>query len=122
MLVMVADDDPTTCTLVATILKRAGHTTVIAQDAMQVVMLAKKHRPDVIVLDVQMPAGTGTGALEKLRTNAITSDTPVVVLSGTTDKQLIDQLLQMGASEFLAKPVDPESLLSAIERATSGVD
>ena len=117
MVVLVADDDPTTRTLVATILKRAGHTPVLAQDALQTIAMAKQHNPDVIVLDVQMPAGTGATALHNLKASVMTSHVPVIVLSGVADREKIEKLLAMGAAEYLSKPVDPESLLSALERA-----
>lgn len=119
MIVLVADDDATTRTLVATILKRAGHTPVMAQDAMQVISMAQKHHPDVIVLDVQMPAGTGVTALQNLKTAVVTSHVPVVVLSGVADREKVQQLLDLGAADYLAKPVDPDSLLGAIDRATA---
>lgn len=119
MIVLIADDDVTTCTLVATILKRAGHTAIIAHDAMQVFMLAKKHKPDVVVLDVQMPGGTGVGALQKLKSSVLTTHVPVVILSGVADRQKVQQLLDLGASDYLSKPVDPESLLGALDRAVA---
>jgi DNA-binding response OmpR family regulator len=118
MLVLVADDDPTTCALVATILKRAGHDALVAHDAVQVAWMVKQHRPDMLVLDLQMPGGTGVTALQRLKQSILTSAIPVVVLSGTTDQAAIDRVLAMGADEFLHKPVDGESLIAAVERAS----
>jgi CheY-like chemotaxis protein len=46
----------------------------------------------------------------------MTSHVPVIVLSGVADKEKIEKLLAMGAAEYLSKPVDPESLLGALER------
>jgi CheY-like chemotaxis protein len=119
MVVLVADDDVTTCTLVGTILRHAGHTPVLAQDATQAMMLIKKHQPDVVVLDVQMPGGTGLAVLQNLRASVRTSHVPVIMLSGVADREKVQQLLDLGATEFLSKPVDPESLLGALDRATA---
>jgi CheY-like chemotaxis protein len=117
MLVLVADDDPETCALVAAVLKQAGHTCIIARDAMQVVQQAGLRHPDLIVLDLQMPAGTGVGALEKLKLSTRTASIPVLVLSGARDPAVIERVLQLGAVEFLPKPVDPEALVAATGRA-----
>jgi CheY-like chemotaxis protein len=118
MVILVADDDPTTRTLVATILRRAGHKPILAQDALQVMAMAKQHNPDVIVLDVQMPAGTGAAALQNLKGSALTSHVPVIVLSGVANQQKIQELLDMGATDFLPKPVNEELLLGALYRAS----
>ena len=120
MLVLIADDDTETCTLVSGIMKTAGYQTAIARDAMQTVHLANVRRPDVIVLDLQMPAGTGMGALEKLKLSTRTSHIPVIVLSGTADEDQIERVRKLGAVEFQPKPVDPDTLLEAVHRAVAG--
>lgn len=114
MLVLIADDDPETCTLVAAILNGAGHRTMLARDAIQALQLGVQRQPDAIVLDIMMPAGTGVGALEKLKQNSRTAEIPVVILSGVTDPAKIAKVRQLGAADFLPKPVDAEALLSAI--------
>lgn len=120
MLVLVADDDAETCTLVSAILRRAGHQCIVARDAMQAFQLATQRQPDAIVLDIQMPAGTGIGALEKLKRSARTTSIPVLVLSGTTDQTAPDRVLDLGADRFLAKPVDADELLAALPGAAGG--
>lgn len=115
MLVLVADDDLETCTILTAALKKAGHTTVVARDAMQAVQMAGQRNPDVIVLDIMMPAGTGIGALEKLKMSSRTSHIPVIVVSGITDGAQIERVRQLGAAEFLGKPVDPDAVLAAVQ-------
>jgi DNA-binding response OmpR family regulator len=117
VLVLIADDEPETCLMVAAILRKAGYTTIVAQDAMQTVALAVQRTPDVIVLDVMMPAGTGIGALEKLKLSNRTSHIPVVVLSGIRDEARIRKVRDLGAAEFLPKPVDEKALLAAVKAA-----
>jgi DNA-binding response OmpR family regulator len=121
MKVLVADDDLTTCTLVATILRRAGHEPILAQDATQAMLLIKKHLPDLVVLDVQMPGGTGLAVLQNLKSSIRTTHVPVIVLSGVADRDKVQQLLDLGATEYLSKPVDPESLLGALDRAVTNI-
>jgi CheY-like chemotaxis protein len=117
LLVLIADDDPETTTIVAAILRKAGYDTVIARDAMQTVALASQRTPDLVLLDIMMPAGTGVGALEKLKLSNRTMQIPVIVLSGVTEPERIEQVRQRGAVAFLAKPVVAETLLAEVETA-----
>jgi CheY-like chemotaxis protein len=119
MLVLIADDDAETCTLVSAILRREDHQCIIARDAMQALQLATQRQPDAIVLDLQMPAGTGIGALEKLKRSTRTAAIPVIVLSGTTDPKAADRVMGLGADQFLAKPVQAEELVAAIQRLSN---
>jgi DNA-binding response OmpR family regulator len=120
MLVLVADDDPDTCVLVSAVLTKDGHSCIVARDAMQTMQMATNRKPEAIVLDLQMPAGTGVGALEKLKRSAKTSHIPVIVLSGVTDRTVIARVLQLGAVEFLPKPADPDALTAAVRRIADG--
>lgn len=97
MLVLVADDDPGTCDLVSAVVRKAGHTGIIARDAMQVMLLANQRQPRVIVLDLQMPGGTGVGALQRLKASTKTTMIPVIVVSGETDPEVIERVREMGA-------------------------
>lgn len=96
----------------------------MAHDAMQAFMRAMRLPPDVIVLDVQMPGGTGLAALKRLKQSAKTSQIPVVVLTGSVNLEAAASFNALGATEFLRKPVDPEehyrvlcTLLAPQERA-----
>ena len=78
-------------------------------------MYAKKEPlPKAIILDLAMPAGTGLGVLENLQASFKTSHIPVLVVSGTADEATRAKALGSGATAFLAKPVAPEELLSAV--------
>ena len=91
---------------------------MVAHDAMQALMSAMRSPPDAIVLDIQMPGGTGLEALRKLKTSTKTSSIPVIVLSGSGTKDTPREVTELGADEFLLKPVDPEALYQALCRAT----
>lgn len=119
MLVLIADDEAETCAIVSAILRKAGYDTIVARDAMQAVAQAVQRTPDVVVLDVMMPAGTGVGALEKLKMSNRTSQIPVIVLSGVRDPVRIERVRQLGALDFLHKPVDETALLTAVASAVN---
>jgi DNA-binding response OmpR family regulator len=114
MRVLLADDDRVLTHLLSSRLRARGVETVVAHDAMQAFMSAMRSPPDAIVLDLQMPGGTGLEALRKLKTSAKTSSIPVIVLSGSGDAQTPDQVKGLGADEFLLKPVDPEALYQVL--------
>jgi two-component system, OmpR family, phosphate regulon response regulator PhoB len=116
--ILVADDDRVMSHLICSIVREAGHHPMPAYDAMQALMYAiRPPVPALIILDINMPGGTGIEALRKLKLSARTSPIPVIVLSGNTDADVPRQVKSLGAEEFLAKPIDPESFLDAIRRA-----
>ncbi len=117
--ILIADDDRVIAQLVGAVVRRAGHTPIHAYDAMQTMMFAMRTPPpDLIILDINMPGGTGLDALRKLKVSARTSQIPVVVLSGSIDQSLPTKVKELGAAIFLTKPLDPEVLSAAISSAT----
>ena len=80
-------------------------------------MYAKqKPQPDMILLDLKMPGGTGLMALERLKSSTLTAGVPVIVVSGTEDADAPRSVKDLGAIEFVKKPVDPEALADSVER------
>jgi DNA-binding response OmpR family regulator len=114
MKLLLADDDRLLTQLFSTRLRAKGAEVIVAHDAMQAFMSALRTQPDLIVLDVQMPGGTGLEALRKLKSSAKTSGIPVVVLSGSVEPETGKMLKQLGAAEFLQKPIEPEALYDAL--------
>jgi putative two-component system response regulator len=118
--ILVADDDRVISLMVCGILRKQGHDAVAAFDAMQALMVAMKPpQPQLIILDLNMPGGTGIGALTKLKSSNKTAAIPVIVQTGTTDPKLRTEALALGAAEVLTKPVNPEVLLAAVAKATA---
>jgi CheY-like chemotaxis protein len=118
--ILIADDDRVIAQLVAAVVRDAGHVPLHAYDAMQTVMFAMRTpAPDLVILDINMPGGTGLDALRKLKMSAKTSHIPVVVLSGSIDQSLPAKVKELGATGFLTKPIDPETLAEAIRTATA---
>ena len=117
MRILVADDDRLMSELICAVVREAGHTPVPAFDAMQTLMFAiRPPLPGLIILDINMPGGTGLEALRKLKLSARTSPIPVIVLSGSTELDMPQQVKGLGADEFLSKPINPDVLMLAIQR------
>lgn len=117
--ILIADDDPVITATLSGALKSRGYTIVVARDAMQAVMFAVQQQPDVILLDINMPAGTGLGALTRLQASGRTSSIPVLVMSGSTDLTLPATVRAEGAKGFFRKPVDLDALCARLEELLS---
>jgi putative two-component system response regulator len=116
--ILIADDDRVLSQLVCTIVRKAGHVPIPVYDSMQALMFAMRPPvPALIILDLNMPGGTGLEALRKLKLSARTSPIPVIVLSGSVEEDMPEHVKSLGAEVFLAKPIDPEQLLHAVRRA-----
>jgi two-component system, sensor histidine kinase and response regulator len=111
---MIADDDPTTVTLLSAALAKVGVQSVVARDAMQAVMGAHKTLPDIILMDVNMPGGTGLNALQKLKSSSRTQLIPVIVISGVEDASLPKRVADLGAIDFFKKPIKAEDIQKRI--------
>jgi DNA-binding response OmpR family regulator len=122
MKVLIADDDKLLTELLATGLRAKGCEVVTAVDAMQAFMAAMRARPHVIVLDINMPGGTGIEALKKLKASTKTAGIPVLVLSASTEPEAAEATVRkLGAAAYVKKPVAPEDLYNAlVELRTPG--
>jgi DNA-binding response OmpR family regulator len=122
MKVLIADDDRVLSHLLSTRLKAKGCNVLNAYDAMQTMMAAVRGKPDVILLDIHMPGGTGIETLKKLKANSYTALIPVVVLSGSMDPATASALVrELGAEDFISKPTDPDKVFDALVRALNPV-
>ncbi len=116
MRVLVAEDDRSMSQLLCAMLQGAGHQAVPAFDGASAMMAAMRTpAPDLIVLDLSMPAGTGQATLTKLKQAARTALIPVIVVSATRDQATQDQVRALGAAAFLEKPVSPDNFIAAVE-------
>ena len=109
--VMMIDDEPTTIEVLQAFLESEGYkrftTTSDSTRAMEMIV---SENPDVLLLDLHMPQVTGFDILTMLRRDARFRHTPVIVLTSATDSDTKLKALQLGASDFLAKPVDSSEL------------
>ena len=109
--VMMVDDEPTTIDVLQTFLETEGYKRFITtSESVHAMDLVASENPDVLLLDLNMPNVTGFDILARLRGDQRYRYTPVIVLTSATDSETKLKALQLGASDFLAKPVDPSEL------------
>jgi len=90
---------------------------VMAFDGAQGVFMAHKEKPDLILLDIRMPAGDGFSVAQRLKRSTYTFSIPVIFLTGSPEKNAEEKAMGLGARFYIKKPYDPEELLDAIKRA-----
>jgi DNA-binding response OmpR family regulator len=114
--ILIADDSRVQVHLFSAYLAAKGFTVAVAVDALQAWMSALRQPPDAIVLDINMPAGSGIDVLRKLGMSIKTQQIPVVIVSGADDPETERMARELGAAEFLHKPVDPGDLHAVLAR------
>jgi PAS domain S-box-containing protein len=114
--VLVVDDDRDIAELIHLQLVDAGYEVTVAGRGAEALELARKHCPDLIILDVLLPDIDGRAVLEALKTEPATADIPVVMLTVVVDD---GTAFELGASGYLNKPIDREELLETVRVALS---
>jgi DNA-binding response OmpR family regulator len=115
--ILIVDDERDIVKALTIRLQRAGYEVVTAFDGAQGIFMAHKENPDLIILDIRMPAGNGFSVAEKLKESTSTLTIPVIFLTGSPEKNSEEKAMALGARFYVKKPYDPEELLDAIERA-----
>jgi two-component system, OmpR family, alkaline phosphatase synthesis response regulator PhoP len=113
--ILVADDEPDIIEFITYNLKKEGYGTITANDGLEAVRLTKEHKPDMILLDIMMPKLDGIGACEHLRSLPEFQNTLIVFLTALGDEQSEIKGLNVGADDYIVKPIKPKILLSRIK-------
>ena len=114
--ILIVDDDPDLRLSLHLRLKANHYHVIFAGDGMAAFAEARKHMPDLIILDLGLPAGDGFSVMERLKANDSLSSIPVIVVSARNRDANVDRAMQAGAKAFLQKPADNAELLSVIRR------
>jgi DNA-binding response OmpR family regulator len=115
--ILIVEDEVVQLTALARRLKSVGFEVVAARDGLTAISTARKEQPDLIVLDLGIPAGDGFVVLQRLSMLINTGTIPVIVLSSRTPIGNRDAALKAGAIAYIHKPVDVPVLLKAINDA-----
>jgi CheY-like chemotaxis protein len=113
-MILICDDEPNLRELMRVSL-RSDYAFAEAAGAAEAIELLDTVRPNLVLLDVMMPGGSGLSVLEHLRRSPELRDTPVVVISAFTAERDHLAAHDAGATSFLKKPFDPEELESLVE-------
>ncbi len=114
--ILIVDDDPKSQKLLNAILKVEGYTTIEAINGKQGFELAKAQKPGLILMDIMMPVMDGLTALNLLRNDKATSAIPVTMLTSVGHELNRMLSIDLGAVEYITKPIDRTELLNTIRR------
>ena len=120
--VLLIDDDANTVLAIGVRLKAMGYTVYTAKDAVSAVSAVQKNSPDVIVLDISLPAGDGFLVAQRIQRLVNTAATPIIFITASENPSLPEKAKGMGAAAFIRKPFDATFLADAIESALSPAD
>jgi two-component system, sensor histidine kinase and response regulator len=115
--VLVIDDEAGIRNVLRSTLEASGFEVVLADDGLRGIGVARRQRPDAIVLDLMMPVMDGHTVLDILRADEKTRYVPVVVLSALTQPAVKERCLAQGVASFIAKPFDPSDVTAALRDA-----
>lgn len=115
--ILIVDDERDIVKALTIRLQSNGYHTVVAFDGVQGVFMAHKERPNLIILDIRMPAGNGFSVAEKLKESKRMSRIPIIFVTGSPERNAEERARELGARFFIKKPYDPEELLDAVRRA-----
>lgn len=117
--ILVVEDDRKLSQAVSIRLRAAGYQVINAFDCVTAMTTARKNDPDLIVLDLALPAGNGIEVAEKLRALPRTASVPIVIATAMKAPDLRERAMEVGVSAFFEKPFRAEEFLAAIEEALS---
>ena len=114
--ILIVDDDSTNIALLNEILNEEGYQNIFSTtDPFQVITLHKKHRFDLIVLDIQLPGISGIKILQQLQRMVKSEYLPVLVLTAHTEAKIRKQVLALGAKDFISKPFENWEIMLRIK-------
>ena len=120
--ILIVEDDADVRLGYHVLLKANGYDTFFAGDSVAAMSEARKNQPDLIILDLGLPAGDGFVVLERLRGNNPLPSMPVIVVSGRDLRGNKERALKSGAKAFVQKPWDDDELLSLVARLLGDPD
>ena len=114
--VLVIEDNETNLYLMRTILQKLGFQVIEAQDGFSGVELAIAEKPDLILMDIQLPVLDGYGATKKIRAIEETKDIPIIAITSYAMLGDKERILNAGCTAYIEKPIEPKSFIEEVKK------
>ncbi len=114
--ILVVDDDPTILMITQLILKKASYNVICAKSGLEGLACLSQHSVDLILLDILMPFMDGLETLKKIREDPGLEKLPVLFLTGEADLETVKKAKDLGASDYILKPIKQDFLLSKLKQ------
>jgi len=112
--ILVVEDNPANMTLATFLLESAHHAVLTATDAEAGLALARTERPDLILMDIQLPGMDGLAAIVQLKRDPLTSAVPVIALTALAMKGDEERILAAGYDGYIGKPIRYKNFLATV--------
>ena len=113
--ILIADDDPVMVRLIEFSLSRSGYDLTIVREGLSVTDKARASRPDLMLLDLNLPGKSGYQLVQEFSEDAELSDIPIIVITGQGRERREEELIKAGANCVFTKPFSPKILTKRIE-------
>ena len=118
--ILLAEDDDMLASLLNYRLEKGGYDVVLKNDGKQVKSWLNESLPDIIVSDIMMPYFSGIELVDYIR-NELKSTIPIILISSASNEENVLSAFEMGANDFISKPVSPSELLVRVSREISRI-
>jgi len=115
-LILLAEDNEDTITLMVSYLDYCGYRLILAKNGLEAIALAQTHRPDLILMDIQMPELDGLESIQRIRQDSHIKHIPIVALTALAMGSDRERCLEAGANLYLSKPVNFKQLVLSIQK------
>ena len=116
-LILIVEDNEKNLKLVRDVLQVKGYATLEAGTAEDGLKIARERKPDLILMDIQLPGMNGIDALKALRAAPATAKIPVIAITASVMQQDRQQIMSAGFDGFIEKPVNLRGLLETVQRS-----
>ena len=113
--ILIVEDEASVAELIAETLIQRGHEARVAVSAAHASLIVSTERPDLILLDINLPDSSGTFVLGRLR--QLQPDVPIIMLTANTDDELARATFRRGAFDYISKPFNIDHLVQVVEIA-----
>ncbi len=114
--ILVVEDNTTNFYLINFILEKKGYEVIHAKSGEESVEMAIKEKPDLILMDIQLPGIDGMEATKRIRKSEANSKTPIIALTSYAMAGDKEKALAAGCTGYIKKPINPETFISEVER------
>ena len=119
-LILIVEDNDKNLKLVRDVLQVKGFSTLEAGTAEDGILLAREHKPDLILMDIHLPGISGIEALKVLRAEAATASIPVIAVTASVMQQDRKQITEAGFDAYVGKPINLKEFVETVKRLVDG--
>jgi len=113
--ILIIDDDPNLCALLEQVFSAPGYQVMVANDGNKGLQVAKDYKPDVVIVDLNMPEINGHQVCVGLRAEPATSNIPIMMLTAVRELPAAMKGMASGANDFMTKPFQNDEVLARVE-------